>query len=126
FRYNDVVHTLWPGSHVAMIEERGLLSSFPALLQAGDDGIAEWYEVRAEGTERVAGHDANVLVVRARDAVRYGYRLWADRETSAFSDVVIGIRSQPDSVVHAMKKLDGYRVVRPVLTPTRLENEGWS
>ena len=25
-----------------------------------------------------------------------------------------------------MRKLDGYRVVRPVLTPTRLENEGWT
>jgi sigma-E factor negative regulatory protein RseB len=25
-----------------------------------------------------------------------------------------------------MKKLDGYRVVRPLLTPTRLEAEGWT
>ena len=49
FRHNDVVHTLWPASHVAMIEQRGMLSSFPALLQAGDDGIADWYEVRARG-----------------------------------------------------------------------------
>ena len=144
FRFNDVVHTIWPGSHVAMIEQRGLLSSFPALLQAGDDGIAEHYDVHADGLERVAGHEADVLVVRARDASRYGYRLWADHasglllradvvgshgevlETSAFSDVVIGIRAQPDSVVHAMKKLDGYRVVRPVLTPTHLEEEGWA
>ena len=144
FRHNDVVHTFWPGSHVAMIEQRGMLSSFPALLQAGDDGIADWYDVRTDGVERVAGHDANVLVVKARDAARYGYRLWADRasglllradvvaangdvlETSAFSDVSIGVRPQTESVVHAMKRLDGYRVVRPVLTPTRLEDEGWT
>ena len=143
FRHNDVVHTVWPASHVVMIEQRGLLSSFPALLQAGDDGIGDWYDVRADGVERVAGHDANVLVVKARDANRYGYRLWADRasglllradvmgehgdilETSAFSDVAIGIRPQPESVLHAMKKLDGYRVVKPLLTPTRLESEGW-
>ena len=115
FRHNDVVQTVWPASHVAMIEQRGMLSSFPALLQAGDDGIAEWYEVRAEGSERVAGHEANVLAIRARDGHRYGYRLWADRasglllraevvgergdvlETSAFSDVVIGIRPQPEA-----------------------------
>ena len=25
-----------------------------------------------------------------------------------------------------MPELDGYRVVRPVLTPTRLEDEGWT
>ena len=143
FRHNDVVHTLWPGSQVAMIERRGQISSFPALLQAGDDGIADWYEVRDEGVERVAGHDANVLAVKARDGHRYSYRLWADRasglllradvvddggkvlETSAFSEVSIGIRPQPDSVVGAMRKLDGYRIVRPVLTPTRLDAEGW-
>ncbi|HEV7575340.1 MAG TPA: MucB/RseB C-terminal domain-containing protein [Caldimonas sp.] len=144
YRHNDVVHTVWPVSHVAMIEQRGMLSSFPALLQAGDDGIADWYEVRPEGSERVAGHEADVLAIRARDGLRYGYRLWADRasglllraevvgergdvlETSAFSDVVIGIRAQPESVLSAMRRLDGYRVVRPVLTPTRLEAEGWT
>jgi sigma-E factor negative regulatory protein RseB len=144
YRYNDVVHTVWPASHIAMIEQRGMLSSFPALLQAGDDGIGEWYEVRAEGSDRVAGHDADVLLVRARDGLRYGYRLWADHasglllraevlgekgdvlETSAFSEVAIGVRSQPETVVQAMRKLDGYRVVRPLLTPTRLESEGWT
>jgi len=143
YRHNDVVHTVWPASQVAMIEQRGMLSSFPALLQAGDDGIGDWYDVRAEGSERVAGHDADVLAVRARDALRYGYRLWADRasglllraevigekgdvlETSAFSDVVIGVRPQPETVLQAMRRLDGYRVVRPILTPTRLESEGW-
>jgi sigma-E factor negative regulatory protein RseB len=144
YRHNDVVNTLWPASHVAMIEQRGLLNSFPALLQAGDDGLGEWYEVQAEGRDRVAGHTADVLVVKARDAYRYGYRLWADQdsglllrvdvigehgnvlETSAFSDVAIGVRPQPDSIVQAMHRLDGYRVVRPVLTPTRLEEEGWT
>ena len=47
-------------------------------------------------------------------------------ETAAFSEVSIGVRPQPESVLQAMKKLDGYRVVRPALTPTRLEDEGWS
>ena len=144
YRHNDIVHTVWPANHVAMIEQRGMLSSFPALLQAGDDGIADWYDVRPEGSERVAGHEANVLAIRARDGLRYGYRLWADRasglllraevigergdilETSAFSDVVIGIRPQPESVLNEMRSLEGYRVVRPVLTPTRLEAEGWA
>ncbi len=144
YRHNDVVHTVWPVSHVAMIEQRGMLSSFPALLQAGDDGIADQYEVRAEASDRVAGHEADVLAIRARDGLRYGYRLWADRasglllraevvgergeilETSAFSEVVIGIRPQPDTVLSSMRRLDGYRVVRPVLTPTRLEAEGWT
>ena len=143
FRHNDVVTTVWPGAHVATVEQRALVSEFPALLQAGDDKITEFYDVRKQGVERVAGYDANVLVVMPRDNYRYGYRLWADQatglllradvlgdrnevlETSAFSDIAINVKAQPESVLVPMKKLDTYRVSRPVLTPTKLEAEGW-
>ncbi len=144
FRHNDTVYTLWPGRQVAVIEQRGLLSSFPALLQSADERVGDWYEVQQQARERVAGRDADLLVVKPRDAWRHGYRLWADHatglllrsevlgargevlETSAFSDVAIGIRSDPQVVLQPMKKLDGYRLVRPQVTPTRLEDEGWS
>ena len=143
-RHNDLVHTIWPGKRVALIEQRDTLASFPALFQAGDNRITEFYDVFKQGADRVAGHEANVLWVRPKDAHRYGYRLWADKasglllradvlgdqsevlETSAFSDVLIGVKPQPELVLHAMKKLEGYRVVRPVLTATSLEAEGWS
>ena len=144
YRHNDVVTTVWPASKTALVEQRNLLAQFPALLQAGDDRIADFYEVRPQGAERVAGHEASVLIVKPRDAYRYGYRLWADQasglllradvigehnevlESSAFSDVAINVKSQPESVLQPMKKLDGYRVLRPVLTPTQLEAEGWA
>ena len=144
FRHNNLVHTVWPGTRVALVEQRTLLASFPALLQAGDDRIADFYDVRPDGVERVAGHEANVLLVRSKDLFRYGYRLWADQasglllradvigernevlETSAFSEVTIGVKPQPESVLLPMKRLDGYRVLRPVLTPTPLEAEGWA
>jgi sigma-E factor negative regulatory protein RseB len=144
YRHNDTVTTLWPATKVAMIEQRDLLAQFPALLQAGDDHIADFYEVHQQGAERVAGHDANVLLVKPRDSLRYGYRLWADQatglllradvmgsrdevlESSAFSDVAINVKPQPDSVTHPMKKLEGYRIVHSAMTPTRLEAEGWT
>jgi sigma-E factor negative regulatory protein RseB len=144
FRHNDVVTTLWPASHVATVEQRAMVSEFPALLQAGDDRITDFYDVRKQGAERIAGYEANVLVVTPRDNYRYGYRLWADQatglllradvlgehsevlETSAFSDIAIGVKPQPESVLAPMKKLDAYRVLRPVLTPTKLEAEGWT
>jgi sigma-E factor negative regulatory protein RseB len=144
YRHNDVVTTLWPATRVATVEQRTMLAEFPALLQAGDDRIADHYEVRPQGAERIAGYEANVLAVKPRDGLRYGYRLWAEQqtglllradvlgernevlETSAFSDVTIGVRPQPESVLAPMRKLDAYRVLRPVLTPTRLELEGWA
>ena len=144
YRHNDVVTTVWPATRMAMVEQRDLIAQFPALLSAGGDHIAEFYGVQPQNDERVAGHEANVLVVKPRDAHRYGYRLWSDRasglllradvigdrgevlESSAFSDVAIGVRSQPASVLQPMKRLDGYRLLRPAMTPTRLEAEGWS
>ena len=144
FRHDDVVHTLWPRSRVALVEQRNLLATFPALLQTGDDRIVSFYDVRAQGTERMAGRDADVLLLRPKDNRRYGYRLWADRDTglllrvevlgehgevlesSAFSDLTIGVKAQPDSVLLPMKKLEGYRVVRPSLTPARFDAEGWT
>ncbi len=144
YRHNDVVTTLWPASKTATVEQRNSVAQFPALLQAGDDRIAEFYDVRQQGADRVAGRDASVLLVKPRDGFRYGYRLWADQasglllradvigernevlESSAFSDVTINVKPQPESVLQPMKRLDGYRVLRPVLTPTRLDAEGWA
>lgn len=143
FRHNDVVHTMWPENRIALVEQRSLLTSFPGLLQAGDDHIAEFYEMRAQGSDRVAGHEASVLFLRPRDMSRFGYRLWADKasglllradvlgdhgevlETSAFSDVSIGVRSQPETVTFPMKRLDGYKVVKSGVIPARFEAEGW-
>ena len=144
FRHNDLVHTVWPVTRVALVEQRTMLASFPALLQAGDDRIVDFYDVHPERAERTAGHEANVLLLKPKDGYRYGYRLWADQasglllradvlgdrgevlETSAFSDVIIGVKPQPESVLQPMKRLEGYRVLRPLLTPAKLESEGWA
>jgi sigma-E factor negative regulatory protein RseB len=144
FRHNDVVQTRWPTKHVVLVEQRDLLSTFPALLQVGDYHLDDFYEVKTSGVERVAGYDANVLVVTPKDDHRFGYRLWSERssglllraevvgqkgeilESAAFSDVMINVKPQPDSVLGPMRKLGSDRVLRPVLTRTKMETEGWS
>ena len=142
-RHNSEVHTLWPLNRVALVEQRDLVTSFPSLLLGGDDRIAEFYDVQVLGPERAAGHDANVLLLRPRDEFRYGYRLWSDRQTglllraevlnergevlevSAFSDVLIGVRSHPEMVLQPMRTPAGYRVIKLQLQPTQLDIEGW-
>ncbi len=143
FRHNDEIHTVWPQRRVALVEQRDQMSSFPGLLQAGNDRVQDFYELKSLAVERVAGHEANVLSLKPKDGLRYGYRLWAEKatglllrtevlsersevlESSAFSEVSIGVRSQPESVVQPLKRLDGFRMVRPTLLPTKLEAEGW-
>jgi sigma-E factor negative regulatory protein RseB len=41
-----------------------------------------YYNVAFAGSERVAGRDARILVIRPKDSYRYGYRLWLDRSTA--------------------------------------------
>ncbi|HEY0818427.1 MAG TPA: MucB/RseB C-terminal domain-containing protein [Rhizobacter sp.] len=144
FRHNDLVHTVWPQRRVAVVEQRDQMSSFPGLLQAGHDRVQEFYELKAIAIERVAGHEANVLLLKPRDKLRFGYRLWTEKtsdlllraevlgergevlESSAFSEVSIGVRAQPDNVVQAVKKLDGYKVIKQQHVSTRPEGEGWT
>lgn len=144
FRHNDLVHTVWPQKRLAVVEQRDRMSSFPWLLQAGSERVQDYYDLKPVAMERVAGHEANVLLLRPRDRLRYGYRLWAEKntglllrsevlgergevlESSAFSDVSIGVRSQPDSVIQPVKKLDGYRVLKTQLVDTTMEAEGWT
>jgi sigma-E factor negative regulatory protein RseB len=42
---------------------------------------AAHYEIAESGHSIVAGYEASVLEARPRDAERYGYRLWIERET---------------------------------------------
>lgn len=143
-RHNEQVYTVWPEKRIVFAGQRNLPANFPALLQAGDDRIVKFYDVWMQGVDRVAGHEAEVLFVKPKDDFRYGYRLWADKasglllradvlgksgevlETSAFSDVSIDVKPQPESVLRPIRKLDTYRMLRPVLTPTHLEAEGWT
>lgn len=143
-RHNDRVQTVWPEARLVRVEQRAAIATFPALLQTGGDQIAEHYRLTPQPNERVAGHESHVMLVEPRDALRYGFRLWAEKnsglllradvldgggavvESSAFSEVSIGVRSQADAVLAQMKKLDGMKVVKPVMMPTRLEDEGWS
>lgn len=144
FRHNDTVQTVWPLNRVAMIEPRDPLAAFPALLTGDGEQLFERYELKDEGDDRVAGHEARVFLLQPRDAHRFPQRLWADRntalllradviagdgrvlESSAFIEVNIDVRPQPDAVLQGMRKLDGYRVLRPTLTRTQLESEGWT
>lgn len=142
-RHNDLVTSLWPQQQVALIETRQSMSQFPALLSAGVGRIVDRYRVRPLGEGRVAGHEAHVLLLSPKDGFRFGYRLWAEKdsglllraevlderegvlEASAFSDVTIGVKPRPEQVLKAMKGLEGWRIERTVLEPTDLQSEGW-
>lgn len=144
YRHDEQVVTVWPASRLVSVEERGRIAAFPAIAQGGASPAAANYEITPEGTGRVAGREVAVLLLRPRDKLRFAQRLCADRatglllrheilgersevlEASAFSDLSIGIKPRPQLVLAQMKRIDGYRVVRPAITPLRLEDAGWA
>lgn len=143
YRHNEEVLTLWPAAKVARVEQRESVAMFPAVLSGSEEQLLDRYDMLAEGVDRVAGLDAAVFVLRPKDSHRFAQRLWADRasglllradvlapdgrvlEAAAFTEVNIGVKAQPDSVLVPMKSLEGYRVLRSAPERTALDAEGW-
>lgn len=143
YRHNDEVLTLWPAAKVARVEQRESVAMFPAVLSGSEEQLLDRYHMLADGVDRVAGLDAAVFVLRPKDAYRFAHRLWADRasglllradvmapdgrvlEAAAFTEVSIGVKPRPESVLVPMKSLEGYRVLRSAPERTALEAEGW-
>ena len=142
-RHNDKVHTLWPQSGVMLVESRQALVPGGAMADRVDPRALEQYELRAEGRDRIAGRPAEVFLLAPRDEWRYAQRLWADvasglmlradvigpgrqvLESSAFSQVEIGVRPRPELVVNALRQASRWKVVQARHVPSRLEDEGW-
>jgi len=145
-RHNDSVHTLWPQTRVAVVEKREALAAWSTTPQTVDPQALDQYELRPDGSARVAGREATVFLLEPRDALRYAQRLWADQatglmlradvigpgderpviESTAFSEIEIGVKPQPETVLKAIRKIDDYRIVRPRQKRTTLDAEGWA
>lgn len=55
--------------------------ALPSLPVAAGAAASPHYDVAVAGTGRIAGRDADQVAIQARDAFRYSYRAWLDRET---------------------------------------------
>lgn len=143
FRHNDRVVTFMPDHKVVRSEKRESLGLFPELLQSTDSRIADFYKVKREGADRVAGVEADIVVLVPRDAMRFGYRVWTEQksgmvvklqtldtdgkvlEQAAFSELQLDAPVKIDKLLQMMGKVDGYRVEKPVLVKTSASAEGW-
>ena len=144
FRHNDQVVTFMPDQKLVRSETRESLGMFPELLQSADSRVADFYKIRQEGVERVAGIEADVVVLVPKDNMRFGYRVWAEQnrglvvklqtldltgkvlEQAAFTELQLEAPVRMDKLVQMMGKVDGYRVEKTPLVKTTASAEGWS
>lgn len=142
-RRNSDVITFAPDSKTAWVEKRESLGLFPAFLRTPSNAIPEHYDVRETGTDRVAGHPTDRLEIVPRDALRFGYRIWAEQKTGlvvkmqtlgeqgavleqmAFSELQLNAPVRMESLKRQMADTRGYEVQKPNMKKTTAEAEGW-
>lgn len=72
----------WPDKNSVMVEFRKADSqTFPAILPERVQDLDEYYSIKLGNSERITGRLAQLVIVKPVDQYRYGYHLWADRET---------------------------------------------
>lgn len=63
--------------------------------------VNRWYQPELLGEGRVAGHPAVVIELKAKDAHRYSYQLWLEKQTGLL--VKSYVRSQADDVLESFQ-----------------------
>lgn len=142
-RRNSEVVTFVPESKVAWVEKRESLGLFPELLRTPSNLIPGFYGVSEQGTERVAGHLADVVHILPKDNLRFGYRIWSEQKTGlvvkmqtladqgavleqvAFTELQLDAPVRMDKLKRMMDDTKGYELHRPVLRKTTPDAEGW-
>ncbi|MCC7549442.1 MAG: MucB/RseB C-terminal domain-containing protein [Burkholderiales bacterium] len=80
-RNSSEIITFYADTGVVKRERRTARKVFPALLPAQLSVLTEYYQLRKAGQDRIAGYDAQALVLEPRDRFRYGHKLWAEMKT---------------------------------------------
>jgi sigma-E factor negative regulatory protein RseB len=76
------VRCYYPDDNSVVVEQRRADNrKFPSILPEQLQGLDENYVIQLGKQERVAGRVTQQVLIRARDSYRYGYHLWADRDS---------------------------------------------
>jgi sigma-E factor negative regulatory protein RseB len=144
FRRNDEVRTFLMQSRVVRTDQRETAGIFPRVPVISGASISQFYGVRSLGQERVAGHVADVVWFKPQDSLRFGYRLWSERETglvvkmqtlgadgrvleqAAFSELNLNSPVRANQLARMMDATSGFKLVSPTVVKTTAAAEGWA
>lgn len=144
-RNNGEVRCVLPAQKTVIIDQAGGRRAFPSRLAEAWMNLSESYRIRRGDISRVAGMEAQQLILEPKDDLRYGYHLWAEAgsglllksrmvnergetiEQFAFNEVKIGgevDKSQLQSRF-AGEQAAGWHVVNARGNELRQEEIGW-
>lgn len=143
-RNNSEVRCVLPDQKTVIIDRPGSRRAFPARLSAAFGGLAESYRISKGAVSRVAGLDAQLIVLEPKDDLRFGYLLWAELQSGlllkarmvdergdiieqfAFSDVKIGGELDGDALKPRFGSHPDWRTVRAHGVEMRKEESNWT
>jgi len=77
-RNNDEVLCYLSDKKTVKLERSGSRKLFPDILPHQLSGLADSYNVKLAGQERVADRDSQIILLEPKDNFRYSHKLWAD------------------------------------------------
>src|SRR4051812_4902089 len=84
----DTVKCYLPATRVVKVERQTAGREFPALLPAEVALLGEHNYIPRGKTRRIAGLECRAVVLKPKDTLRYGYRLYADQNTGMLMKAV--------------------------------------
>ena len=142
-RTNNEVICVLPEQRLVIVDQPNARRAFPARLPNAHASVLENYVVSMGEASRVAGQDTQLVLLKPRDALRYGHMFWADRssglllkarmvdhegeviEQFTFSDVRIGGEIEASALEPRFVKDDDWKIVHAQGSPVRPETERW-
>lgn len=135
-RTEDEVVCYLPDRRTVLVEKRRGEGSLLSTVPTYSDELQNYYTLSAPGETRILGREAQFVVVQPRDRLRYGYRLWLDRETAiplksqlcdrdgrVIEQIVFSDLRTPPSIDASLLKTsidtEGFRWIRQDARPTR-------
>ncbi|WP_026296268.1 MucB/RseB C-terminal domain-containing protein [Aromatoleum toluclasticum] len=142
-RSNSEVRCVLPDQKTVIVDRPGTRRAFPSRLPVAFGGLAENYRIRKGNVGRVAGLDAQQIILEPKDDLRFGYQLWAELQSGlllkartvddrgeiveqfTFSDVRIGGEIGSDAFRPRITKSSDWRIVHANGVEVRKEESGW-
>lgn len=79
-RDDKAVTCIMPDNRSVMVGQSRPRQPFP-VVPKDLDSVSPFYALEDVGDDRMAGYSARVIAITPRDAYRYGYRFWIDKNT---------------------------------------------
>lgn len=88
-RENDETKCYLSENRLVVVEKRSSQRSFPALLPESLGSLTDYYQFRKGTPARMAGYEAQQVVVEPRDDLRYGRQFWIENNTGLLLKMVV-------------------------------------